>query len=91
MVEVEFIVVDAYSPYTAILARPWLYAMRAISSTLHMKVRGLFGFCVSITHNSKMVGSTERKLVWICFQVLSNELWKLKTLFRCFQVMKTEL
>ena len=74
MVEVEFIVVDAYSPYTAILARPWLYAMRAISSTLHMKVRGLFGFCVSITHNSKMVGSTERKLVWICFQVLFSSL-----------------
>ena len=26
MVEVDFIVVDAYSPYTAIVARPWLHA-----------------------------------------------------------------
>ena len=38
-VNVEFIVVDAYSPYTAILARPWLHAMGAISFTLHMKVK----------------------------------------------------
>lgn len=35
----EFIVVNAYSPYTAILARPWLHAMGAISFTLHMKVK----------------------------------------------------
>ncbi|XP_050289601.1 uncharacterized protein LOC126727719 [Quercus robur] len=27
VVEVDFIVVDAYSPYTAIVARPWLYAL----------------------------------------------------------------
>ena len=39
MVEVNFIVVDAYSLYTAILARPWLHAMEAISSTLHLKVK----------------------------------------------------
>ena len=26
VVEVDFIVVDAYSPYTAIVARPWLHA-----------------------------------------------------------------
>ena len=31
--------VDAYSPYTAIVARPWLHALRAISSTLHQKVK----------------------------------------------------
>ena len=35
IVGVDFIVVDFYSPYTAIVARPWLYALRAISSTLH--------------------------------------------------------
>ena len=38
-VEVEFIVVDAYSPYTAILARPWLHTMGAVSPTLHMKMK----------------------------------------------------
>nr|XP_023884743.1 uncharacterized protein LOC111996941 [Quercus suber] len=39
VVEVSFIVVDAYSPYTAILVRPWLHAMRVVSSTLHLKVK----------------------------------------------------
>ena len=34
-VEVDFIVVDAYSPYIAIVARPWLHTLGAISSTLH--------------------------------------------------------
>ncbi|XP_030933276.1 uncharacterized protein LOC115959111 [Quercus lobata] len=38
IVEVDFIVVDAYSPYTAIVARPWLHALGAVSSTLHQKV-----------------------------------------------------
>ena len=38
-VEVDFIVVDAYSPYTAIVARPWFYTLGAISSTLHQKVK----------------------------------------------------
>ena len=37
--EVDFIVVDAYSPYTAIIARPWLHALGAVSSTLHQKVK----------------------------------------------------
>ena len=39
VVEVDFIVVDAYSPYTTIVAKPWLHALGAISSTLHQKVR----------------------------------------------------
>ena len=39
VVEVDFIVVDAYSPYTAIVARPWLHAMRAVSYTLHLKMK----------------------------------------------------
>ena len=43
MVEVDFIVVDAYSPYTAIVARPWLHTLGAVSSTLHQKVKSLSG------------------------------------------------
>jgi len=43
VVEVNFIVVDTYSPYTAILARPWLHTMVAVSSTLHLKVKYLSG------------------------------------------------
>ena len=39
VVEVDFIVVDAYSSYTAIVARPWLYTLGAVSSTLHQKVK----------------------------------------------------
>ena len=39
VVEVDFIMVDAYSPYTAIVARPWLHALGAIYSTLHQKVK----------------------------------------------------
>ena len=38
-VQVDFIVVEAYSLYTTILARPWLHAMRVVSSTLHLKVK----------------------------------------------------
>ena len=35
VVEVDFIIVDSYSPYTAIIARPWLHALGAVSFTLH--------------------------------------------------------
>ena len=41
VVEVDFMVVDAYSPYTAIVARPWLHTLGAISSTLHQKMKYL--------------------------------------------------
>ena len=43
VVEVDFIVMDAYSPYTAIVARPWLHTLGAVSSTLHQKVKYSFG------------------------------------------------
>ena len=36
-VQVNFIVVEAFSLYTTILARPWLHAVGAVSSTLHLK------------------------------------------------------
>ena len=37
--EVDFIVEDSYSPYTAMVARPWLHALGVVSSTLHQKVK----------------------------------------------------
>ncbi|XP_050263889.1 uncharacterized protein LOC126708111 [Quercus robur] len=43
VVEVDFIVVDAYSPYTAIVARPWLHTLGAVSLTLHQKVKYISG------------------------------------------------
>ena len=39
IIEVDFIVVDSYSPYIAIVARPWLHALGAVSSTLHQRVK----------------------------------------------------
>ena len=38
VVKVDFIMVDAYSPYVAIVAKPWLHALEAVSTTLHQKV-----------------------------------------------------
>ena len=43
VVEVNFIVVDTYSPHTAIVTRPWLHVMGAVSSTLHLKVMHSLG------------------------------------------------
>ena len=39
VVEVDFIVVDVFSPYTAIMGKPWLQTLGAVSSTLHQKVK----------------------------------------------------
>ena len=50
--EVNFIVVNAYSPYTTIMAKPWLHTMGAIASTLHLKVKYL-----SRGRIEKLVGS----------------------------------
>ena len=43
VVEVDFIVIDALSPYTAIMGRPWLHSLGVVSSTLHQKVKDPFG------------------------------------------------
>ncbi|XP_075663105.1 uncharacterized protein LOC142632617 [Castanea sativa] len=41
-IDVNFIVVDAYSPYTAIVTKPWLHALGVVSSTLHVKAEPEF-------------------------------------------------
>ena len=38
-VMVTFIMVNLFSPYTVILGRPWIHAMGAVLSTLHVKVK----------------------------------------------------
>ena len=38
-VMVTFIMVNSFSPYTAILGRPWIHAMEAVPSILHVKVK----------------------------------------------------
>ncbi|XP_075663429.1 uncharacterized protein LOC142633027 [Castanea sativa] len=55
VVQVNFIVVMAYSPYTAILARPWLHAMEAVSSTLHVMVKYPTRGSVGVLHGSQMM------------------------------------
>ena len=35
VVEVDFIVVEAFSPYTTIIGRPWLHSLGVVSFTLH--------------------------------------------------------
>ena len=39
VVEVDFIVVDVFSSYMAIMGRPWLHTLEVVSSTLHQKVK----------------------------------------------------
>ena len=39
VVEVDFIVVDVFFLYTAIMGRPWLHTLGVVSSTLHQKVK----------------------------------------------------
>lgn len=38
-VRVNFIVVNAFSPYKAILGRPWIHAIGVVPSMLHQKVK----------------------------------------------------
>ena len=40
-VMVNFIVVNILSPYTTILSRPWIHAMGAMASMLHIKIKFL--------------------------------------------------
>ena len=35
----NFIVVDVYSPYTAIVASPWLHTIEVVPSILHLKLK----------------------------------------------------
>nr|XP_023891252.1 uncharacterized protein LOC112003299 [Quercus suber] len=39
VVKLNFIVVDTYSPYTAIVGRPWLHTLGVVASSLHQKVK----------------------------------------------------
>ena len=39
VVEVDFIVVDAFSPYIAIIGKPWLHTLGTVSSTFLQKLK----------------------------------------------------
>ncbi|XP_030964318.1 uncharacterized protein LOC115985519 [Quercus lobata] len=50
-----FIVVRSFSPYTAILGRPWIHAMKAVPSTLHVKVKFPTEFGVAEVRGNQQV------------------------------------
>ena len=54
-VMVTFIVVSSFSPYTAILGRPWIHAIRVVLSTLHMKVKFRTEQSVAVVWGSQQV------------------------------------
>ena len=63
VVEVDFIVVDAFSPYTAIMGRPWLHSLGAVSSTLHQKVKYPSGGQMLEIVRSQSMARQDRKSV----------------------------
>ena len=54
-VMVTFIVVRSFSPYMAFLRRPWIHAMKAIPSTLHVKVKFPTEHGVAVVRGNKQV------------------------------------
>ena len=54
-VMVTFIVVASFSPYTAILRRPWIHAMGVVSSTLHVKVKFCTELGIAIVRGNQQV------------------------------------
>ncbi|XP_050268382.1 uncharacterized protein LOC126712895 [Quercus robur] len=54
-VMVTFIVARSFSPYTTILGRPWIQAMKAIPSTLHVKVKFPTEYGVAVVRGNQRV------------------------------------
>ena len=54
-VMVTFIVVNSFSPYTAILGRPWIHAMEAVLSTLHVKVKFHTEYSIATVRGNQQV------------------------------------
>nr|XP_023895550.1 uncharacterized protein LOC112007440 [Quercus suber] len=52
-VMVTFIVVTSFSPYTAILSRPWIHAIGVVPSTLHVKVKFLTEYGIAVVRGSQ--------------------------------------
>nr|POF10956.1 hypothetical protein CFP56_75815 [Quercus suber] len=54
-VMVNFIVVGSFSPYMAILGRPWIHTMGVVPSTLHVKVKFHTNHGVAIVRGDQQV------------------------------------
>ena len=49
----NFIMVNAFSPYTVILAQPWIHALGVMPSTLHVKVKFLIKEGVAVMRGDR--------------------------------------
>ena len=54
-VMVTFIMVNSFSPYTAIIGMPWIHAMGVVSSTLHDRVKFRTEHGISIVRGNQQV------------------------------------
>ena len=63
--EVNLIVVNAYSPYMAILGRPWIHTTGAVPSMLHQKIRFL-------TEDGVVVVCADQKVARQCLVAAIN-------------------
>ena len=52
-VMIAFIMVNSFSPYKAILRRPWIHAMGAILSILHVKIKFPIELAVAVVKGSQ--------------------------------------
>ena len=73
VVEVDFIVVEAYSPYTAIMAKTWLHTLGVVSLTLHQKVK-----CLSGGRIKELVGSQSVARQCLVFAILHQPITESK-------------
>ena len=54
-VMVTFIMVNSFSPYTAIIGMPWIHAMGVVSSTLHDRVKFCTEHGIAIVRGNQQV------------------------------------
>ena len=54
-VMVTFIIVRSFSPYTEILGRPWIHAMKIVPSTLHVKVKFPTEYGVAVVRGNQQM------------------------------------
>ena len=54
-VMVTFIVVNSFSLHTTILGRPWIHAMGAVPSTLHVKVKFHTEYGIAIVRGNQQM------------------------------------
>ena len=97
VVEVDFIVVDAFSPYTAVMGKAWLHSLRAVSSTLHQKVKYPFGGQVLEIVGSQsmakqcLIAAIQHKTEIDTSAIIGNDLQQLETPVSLFSGLADEV